>query len=83
MKLDLKSNILKWLGENLFWLYILQRIPFMVLQDRIANNYLYIFLCAIFSILLTIIVKKTLDFVFKSRNKIPKNATRTEIPTKY
>lgn len=36
MKVHLNSKVLKWFGDNLFWIYILQRIPMIILYN---NNY--------------------------------------------
>lgn len=32
MKIELRSPVLKWFGNNVFWMYELQRIPMIVLQ---------------------------------------------------
>lgn len=61
MKINLKSKILKWCGDNLFWLYILQRIPMMIFR-RIGyanlHPYRYALLCFIITIIISIIYDK-------------------------
>jgi hypothetical protein len=69
MKLHIENNILRWLGENLFGLYIMQRIPLIVLQHLELNVYIYFWLSLAITILLGygfnrlvgIIDKKLLD----------------------
>lgn len=61
MKVKLQSPILKWCGDHLFWLYILQRIPMMVLKRTgyaEGNAYRYALACLIITILLTLIYNK-------------------------
>ena len=61
MKITFHSVILYQLGENTFWLYMLQRIPMMILKYYhidVFNNYLYVILCFLITIMLTYFVKK-------------------------
>lgn len=55
MYIQIGNKILYWCGNNLFELYILQRIPMIILQhlgiDKI-NIYLYFIFCCIFTFLL-------------------------------
>ena len=48
MKISIKSKGLTWMGDRLFWVYILQRIPMLVL-DHIGfadkHPYIYLYLC--------------------------------------
>lgn len=56
MKISFKSKILLWCGNNLFWIYILQRIPmafFYQIGINEYNRYLYLFLCVTFTGILT------------------------------
>lgn len=74
MKANINNSILKWLGENLFWLYILQRIPMIVLKEfkfNIVHPYLFFILSLVITIILTIIFKYTVD---KLINKLFKKA---------
>lgn len=68
MKFSLKCRVLKWLWENLFWIYILQRIPMIIFQSYFTNIFIYLTICAISTILLTLIIKtitqKTLNKIF-------------------
>ncbi len=68
MKISFKSRILSWCGKNLFWLYILQRIP-MILFEHYGisdiNSYLYLTICLAGVIVLTIIMDKLTIFLLK------------------
>lgn len=59
MKINLKSKVLKWFGDNLFWVYILQRLPMMYLSKIGFNSHPYKFTVISFlvTIILTIIYK--------------------------
>ena len=49
MKVSFDSKCLRWCGENLFWLYILQRIPMIFWEHygmNVMNPYFYLLLCA-------------------------------------
>lgn len=67
-KLSFKSNILMWFGDHVFSVYILQRIPMMILQRMgIAENHRYMFL--IMSIVLTMVLALVFErFVEKMRS---------------
>ncbi len=57
MKFNINNKILKWLGDNLFWMYILQRIPMLVFRYLgLANNeYSYAAACLIVTIILSFV----------------------------
>ncbi|MDO4344840.1 MAG: hypothetical protein Q4C50_08570 [Eubacteriales bacterium] len=44
MKISIHNPILNWLGEHTFEIYILQRIPMMILQRLHLDSHPYIFL---------------------------------------
>ncbi len=45
MKVKIESNLLKWFGEHIFSIYILQRIPMIILKELgVADRHKYIFL---------------------------------------
>ena len=45
MKVKIESNILKWFGEHIFSIYILQRIPMIILHEiGVASRHKYIFM---------------------------------------
>lgn len=53
MKISFHSKILTWLGNHLFWIYILQRIPMILLKHcGVAAQYPYIFLFVTFIVTL-------------------------------
>lgn len=63
MKLEIRSFILKWFGENLFWVYILQRIPMIVLKNYYPNIKYYYFM--LISFIATIIMCIFRNFIIK------------------
>lgn len=67
MKVHLQSPILNWLGKNLFWLYILQRIPMLILQYYRITNYPYLFF--IISFIATILLAYEFSFIFQKIDK--------------
>lgn len=69
-KFKSNSKILSYLGENVFWVYILQRIPFMLFKGIINNNYLYLLVSIIVTLLLTIVMNKVTNYIYKKRIKI-------------
>lgn len=55
MKFSFRSNILSWFGEHVFSVYILQRIPMMILKHvGLAENHRYMFL--VMALLITIVL---------------------------
>lgn len=66
MKIALNNKILQWLGNNLFGLYILQRIPMIVLKFynlHKLNVYLYFGLSFLVTIIMTIIFNKLIKMI--------------------
>lgn len=66
MKISISNKALYFLGKNTFWIYILQRIPMIVLcRLGLSNAYIFTFLCFLITILMTIVYnsisKKYLD----------------------
>ena len=59
MKFKMKNRIFTFLGIHTFWIYILQRIPMMILN--INNNYLYFFSSLFLTIIVSYIIKKITD----------------------
>ena len=63
MKISINNKILKWFGDNLFWFYILQRLP-MNLLSRVgysSHSYRFFVVCFILSIILVFIYKMLFD----------------------
>ena len=59
-KIKINSPVLRWCGNNLFWIYILQRIPMKILADMgLSENHtnIYAILCIIIVIPLALGVK--------------------------
>lgn len=68
MKVSFKSRILQWCGENLFWLYILQRLPMIFLQHYGINtisSYLYLGLCLIGTVVLALAMNKVTNILLQ------------------
>jgi membrane-bound acyltransferase YfiQ involved in biofilm formation len=63
MRFSFDNKILYWLGNHLFEIYILQRIPFILFKHYGINNniYLYMFLCIVSTALLAWGFKKACD----------------------
>ena len=60
VKLNFKSPILKWFGNNLFWVFILHRIPMIILSNIGYTSHAYRFALIAFvsTIVLTLIYSK-------------------------
>ena len=79
MKISFKSKILIWCGRNLFWLYILQRIPMIVFKHfGVAKygGYIFISLCAIVTVLLSIGLPRLIERIQKMFHKIVENKNK-------
>lgn len=62
MKVKIGNPILAFLGKHLFRIYILQRIPFMVLKDAGLNTYLFFAL----SLITTMMIAVLYDMLFNT-----------------
>lgn len=61
MKVEMKNRILEWTGKNLFGLYIMQRIPMILLQHTVLAEkhvYAYAAVCLIFMYILGYLLEK-------------------------
>lgn len=64
MKIDVNNKILSFFGNHLFEIYILMRIPMLVLLHfDITNTYLFIFISFAVTVVLSIIFKKVLQLL--------------------
>lgn len=52
MKFELNNKLLKFFGEKLFWIYILQRLPMIIFYDKM-NYIIYFIICIVITLLLT------------------------------
>lgn len=64
------NPILVWFGKYLFEIYILQRIPMLLLAGKLANKYIYFFLCFAITLLLAIGYKYIEKYISKAVDKI-------------
>ncbi len=64
-KINLKSPILNWFGKNLFWVYILQRLPMLIMQHfgYEVHKYRFFAIAFVSTIILTFIFSKVMDKV--------------------
>ena len=56
MKIKLNNKVYYYFGLNVFYIYILQRIP-MIIFSKMSNNYVYFFLSFSITIVLSYVVK--------------------------
>lgn len=72
-KISLNNKILNWMGNYLFEIYVLQRIPMIILSKSsifVQNIYLFFILCFIATILLAIIYRYFTDKIVNQLNKL-------------
>lgn len=73
MKVSINNKILNFLGKNVFWMYILQRIPMITFSKLGLNNYKYTFFIICFivtvglSYLYTIIFDKKIIKIIEDK----------------
>ena len=58
------NKVLTYFGKNVFWIYILQRIPMILLKDKL-NMYVYFTICFITTIVLTYIMNIVSNYIWK------------------
>ena len=71
MKIRIKSRLLDWFGDHVFSVYILQRIPMIVLDylGVLENHkYLYLVLCIVFTMILAVMFENIRFLKGKKRN---------------
>ena len=66
MKIKIRNKILYFFGSHVFSIYILQRIPMILLQDKIDNRYLYLCICFITTIIISVLFDRAFS-VARSR----------------
>ena len=63
MKIRIKSFIFTWLGEHIFTVYMLQRVPMLILKQLGIDEYKYLFV--IISLVVSIPLAIAFDMLFK------------------
>lgn len=53
MKICFSNAVLRWLGHHIFEIYILQRLPMMVLRNTFSSGYIYFVVCMTAALLLS------------------------------
>lgn len=67
MKVDIHNKILEFLGRNLFEIYILMRIPMIILLHfDVTNTYLFVAISFAVTLLIAALFKKVLNIVDKA-----------------
>jgi hypothetical protein len=56
MKICFSNAVLRWLGHHIFEIYILQRLPMMVLRNTFSGTYMYFFCCMTAAVLLSALI---------------------------
>lgn len=73
VKVKFNSPILKWFGDNLFYIYMLQRLP-MIIFSRIglagSHAYRFALICFILTVLITFIISKLMNIFDKKVLKV-------------
>ena len=64
MKFKLNNKVFTFLGQHIFWIYILQRIPMILLQGKLSN-YFYFAISLAATILMSIAMKNLMDKIWK------------------
>ena len=62
IKIKFNSKLFEYLGKRLFWIYILQRIPMIILKDTF-NYQIYFILCIMITIILS-------EILYRITNKL-------------
>lgn len=68
MKFEFKSKILYWCGKNLFWIYILQRIPMMIFKDVFSNYDIYFIVCFVITIIFVLCINNIKQRIDKRKH---------------
>ena len=68
MKVILNSKILSFMGMNVFYIYIYQRIPMMILDGHNVNRYVFIILTFIITLLIGKIISSFEKWLLKKIN---------------
>lgn len=64
MRFTFKSQFLSWLGKYLFWIYILQRIPMILLEFYgITSSTIFLIITIVLTIVLSIVAQKISRFL--------------------
>ena len=67
IKVDINNKILEFLGKHLFEIYILMRIPMIVLLHfEVTNSYLFVAISFIVTLLISVLFKKFFNIVDKA-----------------
>ncbi len=67
-KIKINSKVFTFLGIHTFWIYILQRIPMIILKDKL-NNYIYFVICLIITLVVSYFLRKLTDSFWKKVGK--------------
>lgn len=65
MKVKLGNKVLSFLGKYTFEIYILQKIPMILLKNTIHREYYYLLVCIIITLIMAVLFRKVTDFFDK------------------
>lgn len=65
MKVNFNNKIFEYIGKRTFWIYILQRIPMIILQDKIHNLYLFFIAVCMITIFMSEIMYRSTNVLWK------------------
>ena len=68
LKVSFNNAFFEFLGRYVFWIYTLQRIPMIIFQNIVHNNYLYFLICFSITLLLSFFADKLSKFALKKGN---------------
>ena len=68
MKFRFNNRFYLFIGGHTFWIYILQRLPMIMFQNIIGDNYIYFLVCFVITILLSIILNKITNKLYFNKN---------------
>lgn len=73
MKLETNNKVYYWIGSNVFYIYMLQRIPMNIFKGHIKNNYLYFAIVLAMTVILSFLLNKIITFIQNKLFKKNKN----------
>ena len=63
LKFNLKCKLFEYFGSRVFWIYILQRIPMIILKEKL-NYQLYFIICLTITIILSEIMHNITNKIY-------------------
>ncbi len=73
LKVKLGNPLLRFFGKYVFEIYILQRIPMLLLKDHISNKYILFAVCFAVTIIISVLFRLLFDMIDKLFDKLTSN----------